>query len=68
MILLSAPLFFDVTNPRRAETLRHYYGTDVADEVFPRSPVGLLKGMSEGHKTLDPIEFPTLVVVGQLDT
>ncbi|ORY57690.1 Alpha/Beta hydrolase protein [Leucosporidium creatinivorum] len=68
VVYLSAPFFFNTSIPRRAETLRAYFGTDVAEEVLPLSAAGLLKNMPEGHPTLNPLTFPTLLVVGQLDT
>lgn len=42
--------------------------TDRAEEVLPLSAAGLLKNMPDGHPTLNPLTFPTLIVVGQLDT
>ena len=84
---LSAPFFFDATKPRRAETLREYFGceraiptetretlktfnnrTDDPAAVLPRSGAGLLQNMPDGHPALDGAIFPTLVVVGQLDS
>ena len=68
--LLSAPFFFD-RKPRRALTLRLYYGTDDLELVRPRSGVGLLESLAEqpelANANADPRLCPTLVTVGQYD-
>ncbi|KAK4505485.1 hypothetical protein PRZ48_003448 [Zasmidium cellare] len=61
VIHLDVPFWFDSKNPRRAQTLREYFGSDADEAWQSRTALSLFRQLPDDSPALDSDKLPTYV-------